>query len=74
MAQATRDLGRESYWRIVVARWRRSDLSVRAFCQAEEISEPKFYWWRRKLEPPAQELPAFLPVHEIGRASCRERV
>ena len=65
MAQATRDLGREPHWRRVLARWRRSGLSVRAFCRAEGISEPSFYVWRRKLEQAAHEKPAFLPVHVV---------
>lgn len=68
MARGTRDLGQESYWRIILARWRRSGLSVRAFCQAEGVSEPKFYSWRRALEAPAQPPPAFLPVDVVGAA------
>ena len=71
MAQATRDLGREPYWRMVLARWRRSGLSVRAFCQAEGVSQPSFYGWRRKLEradhnkSADHQKPAFLAVHVI---------
>src|SRR3954469_1322590 len=65
MAQATRDRGREPRWRRVLARWRRSGLSVRAFCRAEGVSEPSFYWWRRKLDQADQKEPAFLPVHVV---------
>ena len=65
MAQATRDLGREPHWQRVLARWRRSGLSVRAFCQAEGISEPSFYVWRRKLDRADHKKPAFLPVHVV---------
>ena len=65
MANATRDLDRESYWRTVLARWQRSGLSVRAFCQAEGLSEPTFYSWRRKLDRTQPKPPAFLPVHVI---------
>jgi transposase len=65
MARATRDLGREPHWRRVLARWRRSGLSVRAFCRAEGISEPSFYVWRRKLEQADHKKPAFLPVHVV---------
>jgi hypothetical protein len=67
MAQATIDLGRQSYWRRVLARWRRSGLSVRAFCRAEGVNEPRFYWWRRKLGQvePKQPEPAFVPVHVV---------
>jgi hypothetical protein len=49
MAQATVDLGRRSYWRQVLASWRRSGLSVRIFCRTEGVNEPQFYWWRRRL-------------------------
>ena len=65
MAQATRDLGREPYWRRVLGRWRRSGLPVRAFCQAEGVSEPSFYWWRRKFDRVDHKTPAFLPVHVV---------
>ena len=34
----------------VLARWRQSGLSVRAFCRAEGVNEPMFYWWRRELQ------------------------
>ena len=67
MAQATVDLGRQSYWRQVLARWRRSGLSVRAFCRAEGVNEPRFYWWRRKLGQvePREPGPVFVPVHVV---------
>src|SRR4051795_3281535 len=70
MAQATRDPGREPYWRRVLARWRRSGLSVRAFCQAEGVSEPSFYAWRRKLDQGDHKKPAFLPVHVITEGAA----
>src|ERR1700722_12728781 len=65
MAQATWDLGRESHWRQVLARWRRRGLSVRAFCRAEGVNEPQFYWWRRKLGRVEPKEPAFVPVHVV---------
>jgi transposase len=66
MPDTTRARDRESYWRTVLARWRRSELSVRAFCQAEDVSEPTFYVWRRKLDQTESNEPAFLPVHVIA--------
>jgi hypothetical protein len=33
----------------VLARQRRSGLSIRQFCLREGFSEPSFYWWRREL-------------------------
>src|SRR5215510_16095532 len=40
---------KERKWRRVLGRWRRSGLSIRAFCGAEGIGEHLFYWWRREL-------------------------
>ena len=75
MAHATWDLGREAHWRAIVARWRRSGRSVREFCQAEGLSEPSFYAWRRKLtrvEPHGPvAAPAFLPVQIVANEECR---
>jgi hypothetical protein len=36
-------------WREAIARQRESCLSVRAFCLREELSEPSFYAWRKRL-------------------------
>jgi transposase len=66
VAQATWGLGRDQRWRIIIGRWRRSGLSVRAFCRRENIKEPQFYWWRRKLEQADQQKTAFLPVHVVA--------
>jgi transposase-like protein len=65
----------------VVARFRTSGLSVRAFCRREKLQESAFYFWRRTLvdrdgEVPTKPRPtskraanpAFLPVtirHDI---------
>jgi transposase len=53
---------REPYWRMVLARWKRSGLSVRTFCRAEGLNQGTFYWWRRELNRRDQPQPAFLPV------------
>ena len=68
MRPAARDLGREAHWQGVLGRWRRSGLSVRAFCQAEGVSAPSFYWWRRKLDRVDHKTPAFLPVNVVTEA------
>jgi hypothetical protein len=47
---------KESYWRDVVKRQARSGLSVRRFCAEQEISEPSFYGWRKKLVQSDQEV------------------
>ena len=58
----------ERLWRRRLAHWRRSGLSVRAYCAAHGLTEPNFYAWRRELRrrdarraagpPPA----AFVPI------------
>jgi transposase len=58
--------GAASGARTVLARWRRSGLSVRAFCRAEGVSEPSFYGWRRKLDQADHKKPAFLPVKVVS--------
>jgi len=49
MANKNRSGEREAYWRDVVARFRSSGLSVRAFCRREKLVETAFYFWRRTL-------------------------
>ena len=49
MARGHRDRSKEHFWRQAVGQWRRSGLSVRAFCAERDLSEPAFYAWRRTL-------------------------
>src|SRR5712692_596430 len=49
------DRSKERYWRRLVAHWRRSGQTIRAFCLREQISEPSFYAWRRTLAEREQE-------------------
>ena len=44
---------------------------MRVFCQAEGISEPSFYLWRRKLDQADHKKPAFLPVHVVTEEAKR---
>jgi transposase-like protein len=60
---------REPYWRQVIARWKRSGLSVRAFCGAEGLNPMTFYWWRRELRRRDQPQPAFLPVRVLAEST-----
>jgi len=36
-------------WRDRVRRWRRSGLSIAEFCRQEQISQPSFFGWRKRL-------------------------
>ena len=49
MAEHMRKRSKEQFWRRAVVRWRRSGLSVRAYCVQNGLSEPSFYAWRREL-------------------------
>lgn len=42
-----RNRGKERFWRRMMRVWRRSGVSVRAFCAEHDLSEPSFYAWRR---------------------------
>jgi transposase-like protein len=44
-----RDRGKERFWREMVGRWRRSGVTIRAFCAEHGLSEPSFYGWRREI-------------------------
>jgi transposase-like protein len=55
MARGQRSRSKEHFWRQAVGQWRRSDLSVRAFCAERDLSEPAFYSWRRTLARRDQE-------------------
>ena len=39
----------EARWREILDRQASSGLSIRSFCAAEEIREPSFYAWRKRL-------------------------
>ena len=75
-----RDRSRESYWRQVVGRREKSDLTTRAFCAKEGVSENSFYAWRRELSKRDRESAAvgkhtldFIPVQvnpSMSVASC----
>jgi len=57
-----RDGSKERFWRRMVRLWRRSDLTIRAFCQLHDLAEPSFYAWRRTLDDREATAPAFVPV------------
>ena len=65
MGQSTRQYRRESDWRSLLAQWRRTGISVRAFCRAQDVSEPSFYLWRRKLNLTDRTTPTFIPVDVV---------
>jgi hypothetical protein len=83
MAGRRRDSDREQYWRVTLARWRASGLSIRAFCRRQSLTESAFHFWRRELrlrEPtaagptPAVRSPAFVSVSVIPTATVAVEV
>ena len=64
MANRQREPLKEAYWREVLRRHAASELSVRAFCKRENVTESAFYAWRRTIgERDASETPpAFVPA------------
>ena len=51
MGKATMsDVERRQFWRMVLETFQSSGLSVRQFCRQEGLSEPSFYFWRRRLD------------------------
>jgi transposase-like protein len=48
-ARNGRDPKKESLWRDRLNRQSRSGLSVRAFCERDNLKEAAFYFWRREI-------------------------
>jgi len=77
MAGRRRDSKREQYWRVTMARWRASGLSIRAFCRRQSLTESAFHFWRRELPlrepapsgPTPVASPAFVPVTVMPMAT-----
>jgi hypothetical protein len=75
MARWQRDRAKEKTWRRHVAGWRRSGLTVRAYCAARGLPEANFYAWRRMIaerdrqasqREPRTSIPAFVPVQVVS--------
>ena len=78
MARQQRDVKREQTWRRHIEQQRKGGLTIRAYCQAHQLHETSFYFWRQEIAKRDREssarpkaAPAFVPVaviDEIGRA------
>ncbi|MGH7594340.1 MAG: IS66 family insertion sequence element accessory protein TnpA [Gemmatimonadales bacterium] len=50
-------------WEVLVARWRESGQSMRAYCQEHKLSYSQLVRWRRRLDPAATPRPlTLIPV------------
>lgn len=63
---------REEYWRERVATHERSGLSVKQFCEQQQITEQTFYVWRKRLRN--QEPMRFALVETVPAESGLELV
>jgi transposase len=73
MAQGkARDLRKEREWRRRIREWRRSGLSVRAFCAGHSLAQPSFYAWRRELAKRDAESAAFVSVEVVADAPAAD--
>ena len=74
MANKQRDPKLEAFWRGVLAKFRDSGVSVRAFCRREKVTEPAFYAWRRIIRERDAQRRAFGPAasgRQLPRHSYR---
>ena len=58
---------RAAYWRERIEAWRLSGQSQQAYCRANDLSYPRFIYWRRRLteadgSSQRRRLSAFVPV------------
>jgi len=61
-----RDPQKERFWRQVIRRWRKSDLTARAFCLENGLSQASFYAWQRTLAQRDAEAIPFAQVHVLA--------
>ena len=67
MAQVQgRNSRKEQQWRLWIRRQQESGLSVRAFCNLHDLSEPSFYGWRREIQRRDADAAAFTPVRVVA--------
>ncbi len=61
-----RDPRKEQQWRRWIHQWQHSELTVRAFCELHQLSQPSFYAWRRQLQQRDAAPAPFLPVRVVA--------
>lgn len=71
MAKSQRDPAKEESWRNTLQRFAASGLSVREFCQREQLTESAFFAWRRTIgerDETGDSRPAFVPAVMAGES------
>lgn len=74
-----RDPEKEKFWREKMAEHKRSGLTVRQFCEQNQLREVQFFYWRRVLkEQPEKKATGFVelvrPAGENGTAGVSIRI
>ncbi len=77
MPRHQRNLQREQFWRRHISRQRLSGLTIRDYCQSNDLHENSFYSWRRTINERDRQTapstpsasPAFLPVSVVGTST-----
>ncbi len=67
------DPAKERLWRRAIARWGKSGLGVRMFCEREGLSQASFYWWRRELAKRDQRPHESTRTRRGARSSAKTR-
>jgi transposase len=60
-----RDPRKEQSWRRHIQRWQNSGLTVREFCDRQQLAQPSFYAWRRQLQQRDAAAATFVPVRVV---------
>jgi hypothetical protein len=60
-----RDPRKEQQWRRWIRQWQGSGLTIRAFCERYDLSQPSFYAWRREISRRDAAISPFVPVHLV---------
>jgi transposase-like protein len=76
VTETARQKGSVSAWRQRLARFAKSDQTVKAFCEQESVSTFSFYHWRRRLQQSAAESmssppPSFVDLGAVAAAGAR---
>ena len=62
---------KEKAWKQILSDWRETGLSVVKYCDRNNISKHKFFYWKKKIEAPKQTL-SIIPFDANGTSSNRK--
>lgn len=53
---------REAFWRDTLANWKRSGLSISAFCRQHALNLSSFHHWKNRLANTTPDTATFVPI------------